>query len=391
MWRLGRQAARIDSKIGRQRRARGYVGRRLDNRRRRTRGREEDSWRRCGWWSTKMKTVASRRRRVERRAVKRITAWRVRVLAREWEREREQWCTQKGVWGVLPPEKFWIFRHTRFLSFEAHYQMYFHVDATSSGRTTLSFFNVCSECIPTGTTLPLQGSEAGNWLENVRTSQGTPGCCRASEWKLSTIFIALVTKILRTVSQCSTSLVLRLVAHGLPHTASCVCTLSSWIQHSIPSISSLRSGNFQTLFIFLGSRSWQKCTVSHTVRTCMQIPCTQEAPFSSRLSRNSCGQLSESTKHSETQSWRHGSGCGIILEDQHRHAPTRRVRACEKVRCPDDCPFQVSSLWRSRGWVQEEDSNPRDTQRLLLIRPETSIWRVQVVLDAAGPRCHSAL
>ena len=35
-------------------------------------------------------------------------------------------------------------------------------------------------------------------------------------------------------------------------------------------------------------------------------------------------------------------------------------------------PFQVSPLWRSGGWVQEDDSNP---QRLLLVRPGTSICR----------------
>ena len=35
---------------------------------------------------------------------------------------------RRGVWGVLPPEKFWIFRlkNARFLSFETPYPMYFH-------------------------------------------------------------------------------------------------------------------------------------------------------------------------------------------------------------------------------------------------------------------------
>ena len=39
-----------------------------------------------------------------------------------------QWRTQKGGLGVLPPEKFWIFRpkNARFLSFETPYPMYFH-------------------------------------------------------------------------------------------------------------------------------------------------------------------------------------------------------------------------------------------------------------------------
>ena len=54
------------------------------------------------------------------------------------------------------------------------------------------------------------------------------------------------------------SLALRLVAHRLPHTASCVCAHSdgsSWIQHSIlfSQIWELQNS------IFLGSRSWQKC------------------------------------------------------------------------------------------------------------------------------------
>ena len=66
------------------------------------------------------------------------------------------------------------------------------VDATSSGRTILLLFHACRECIPTGATSSRK--EAGNWLENLRASQGTPGCCRALERKLSTIFIAFSQK-----------------------------------------------------------------------------------------------------------------------------------------------------------------------------------------------------
>ena len=65
----------------------------------------------------------------------------------------------------------------------------------ASGENTCNevlFFHVCSECIPTGTISSRK--EAGNWLENLRASQSTPGCCRASVRKLSNIFIALVTK-----------------------------------------------------------------------------------------------------------------------------------------------------------------------------------------------------
>ena len=109
---------------------------------------------------------------------------------------------RRGVWGIVPPENFWIFRLKThgFLSFEAPYPMHFFpwlmlpvvishnlIIATSSDRTTLIFFHVCSECIPTGTNSSRK--EAGNWLENLRASQGTTGCCRAS-----TIFVAFVTK-----------------------------------------------------------------------------------------------------------------------------------------------------------------------------------------------------
>ena len=69
--------------------------------------------------------------------------------------------------------------------------------------------------------------------------------------------------------------------------------------------------------------------------------------------------------------------------------PRDGVRACKNtVRCPDDCPFQVSSSWRSRGWVQEEDSNPFDTQRLFkglsgMRRVFAGFCKFQVVVDAA--------
>ena len=39
------------------------------------------------------------------------------------------------------------------------------------------------------------------------------------------------------------------------------------------------------------------------------------------------------------------------------------VCACENtIRCPDDRPWQVSSSWRTRGWGQEEDSDPRNSR-----------------------------
>ena len=101
----------------------------------------------------------------------------------------------EGGLGGSPPEKFWIFRlkNARFLSFETPYPMYFHGDATSRGRTILLFFHTCSVCIPPGTTSSRK--EAGNWLENLRDSQGTPGCCRALEKKLSTYSLCLSQKL----------------------------------------------------------------------------------------------------------------------------------------------------------------------------------------------------
>ena len=62
---------------------------------------------------------------------------------------------------------------------------------------------------------------------------------------------------LPTVSYCSMSIALRLVAHRLPHTAWCVCAHSApESQHSGILFSQIRELQNP---IFLGSRSWQKC------------------------------------------------------------------------------------------------------------------------------------
>ena len=50
--------------------------------------------------------------------------------------------------------------------------------------------------------------------------------------------------------------------------------------------SSLRSGNFKTQYSLAAGLGKNVHVISQTVRTCMQISCTHEAPFSSLLSRN---------------------------------------------------------------------------------------------------------
>ena len=173
------------------------------------------------------------------------------------------------------------------------------------------------------------------------------------------------------------SLALWRVAHRLPHTASCVCVCVHSAPESNTASSSLRSGNIKTSFSWAVGLGKNVHVISQTVRTCMQISCTHEAPFTARLSSVPQPQLSALTRHSGTLSWRHGSA-GLLhtgrstLSCVHKTACVRaRTRwhwTHNTVTFPS--PFQVSSLWRSGGWVQEDDSNP---QRLLLVRPETSI------------------
>ena len=128
---------------------------------------------------------------------------------------------------------------------------------------------------------------------------------------------------------------------------------------------------------FLGSICLGKNVhvVSQTERTCLQIPCTREAPFSSLLSSNGCCLPWQDILGLEVD----GMDQAVAYWQIYMYTivrPRDGMRACKNtVRCPDDCPFQVSSLWRSRK-VQEEDPNPRDPQTLLLVRPETSSCRV---------------
>ena len=65
-------------------------------------------------------------------------------------------------------------------------------------------------------------------------------------------------------------------AHSAPESNTAYYVLSS----------SLRSGNFKTQFFWAAGLGRNVHVISQTMRTCMQIPCTHEAPFSSLLSRN---------------------------------------------------------------------------------------------------------
>ena len=63
-------------------------------------------------------------------------------------------------------------------------------------------------------------------------------------------------------------------AHSAPESNTAYYVLSS----------SLRSGNFKTQFSWAAGLGKNVHVLSQTVRACMQIPCTHEAPFSSLLS-----------------------------------------------------------------------------------------------------------
>ena len=155
------------------------------------------------------------------------------------------------------------------------------------------------------------------------------------------------------------SLALRLVAHRLPHTASCVCAHSA--PESNTASSSLRSGNFKTQFSWAVGLGKNVNVISQTVRTCMQIPCPHEAPFTARLLSRNRSCLHALTRHSGTRSWRHGSGCGILADLRYR-APTRQ-RAC--VREHSDVAQSLPSLivmhvtfrrLSSRRWLQSSET-----------------------------------
>ena len=182
------------------------------------------------------------------------------------------------------------------------------------------------------------------------------------------------------------SLALRLVAHRLPHTASCVCvcTLSSWIQHSILFSQIWELQNF----IFLGSRSWQKCkcNIPDGENRCMQIPWTHEAPFTARLSSVPQPQQSALTRHSGTRSWRHGSGCGILADLHHVYRAPTRQRACVREHSDVEhrtqwrCPVPSKSHRYDVPEVEFKKMTPiRRVAALRKVRRKTTLtWRTCV-------------
>ena len=187
------------------------------------------------------------------------------------------------------------------------------------------------------------------------------------------------------------SVVLWLVAHRPPHTASYVYTLSSWIQHCILSVILFSQIWELQNSIFLGSSSWQKCTCTvwcnvpdgETLHADSMYP-WGSFPLSSVPQR----QLSASARHSGTQSWRHGSGCGI-QGDPHHRAP-KRWRAC--VQEHSTLPRRLSlpglivmTFQRLSSRRRLQSLRPSETfQRL--VRHEVSTCRVLQI--PSRPRCH---
>ena len=171
----------------------------------------------------------------------------------------------------------------------------------------------------------------------------------------------------------------------------CVC-----VHHSAPesntSSSSLRSGNFKTSFSWAVGLGKNVNVISQKVKTCMQIPCTHEAPFTVRLSSVPRPQLSALTRHSGARSWRHGSGCGI-LADLHYRAPTRQ-RACVREHSDVEhrtqwrCPVPSKSHRYDVPEVEFKKMTPilRDFCLSGLKRVFVVLCKFQVVLDACPGR-----
>ena len=132
--------------------------------------------------------------------------------------------------------------------------MYFHGWCYQSWSHNLIILSRLQCVHSTGTTSSRK--EAGNWLENLRDLQGTPGCCRASAERKTFHHIHCACHKNCQLFHNVVCLLRSEVAHRLPHTVSCVCA------HSAPeSNTSILFSQIWELqnFIFLGSRSWQKC------------------------------------------------------------------------------------------------------------------------------------
>ena len=151
---------------------------------------------------------------------------------------------------------------------------------------TQSHYSLTSAVNALGQAPPLQKKEAGYWLENLRASQGTPGCCWASERKLSTILTALVTKQIANCLYLSSAPATR--SQTSTYCIKCLHTqLLNPTQHTkyYPLPSDLETS--KSKLHFPGQVLAKNVHVlSQMVKTCMKIPCTHEAPFSSLLSRN---------------------------------------------------------------------------------------------------------
>ena len=141
------------------------------------------------------------------------------------------------------------------------------------------------------------------------------------------------------------------IAHRLPHTASCVCTLSSWIQHIILSIIlfsqiwELQNSIFPGSILGLGKnvkmlypRRWELACRFHVP---MRLLSALFHPATAAV----C--LGKTFWESKLTAWiTEAVAYWQIYAIVHSRDG---VRACENtVRCPDDCPFQVSSLWPSQ-------------------------------------------
>ena len=167
-----------------------------------------------------------------------------------------------------------------------------------------------------------------------------------------------------------------------------MCTHSAPESNTAYSVlcSFLRSGNFKTQFFWAAGLVKNVHVIFQTVRTCMQIPCTHEAPFSSLLSRNgSCLPRQDIL------------GLKVDGMDQARHtgrstAPCAHetARACVQEHSP--LPRRLSlpglivmTFQRLSSRRRLQSLRPSETFKRL-VRHEMSICRVLQIPSRS--RCH---